>query len=115
MGLGFEDPKRVSCLYLPNIEKDSYYSFTISVVLYHILRHNTGAIAVSYSPTFEGGRYQTSSDFEPMLAIDLPVTRAGVNLNPFYEKWGLESAAVSEKKKKIARIAQYLITFLVHR
>ena len=33
-----------------------------------------------------------------MLAIDLPVTRAGVDLNPLYEKWGLESVAVSEKK-----------------
>jgi hypothetical protein len=32
-----------------------------------------------------------------MLAIDLAVTRTGVNLEPLYNKWGLESVAVSAK------------------
>jgi hypothetical protein len=41
-----------------------------------------------------------------MLAIDLPVTRAGVDLDPLYEKWGLESVAVSEQTITIPRIAQ---------
>ena len=33
-----------------------------------------------------------------MLAIDLAVTRAGVDLNPLYNMWGLESVAVSAKQ-----------------
>ena len=69
-----------------------------------------------YAPSFEYGRYQTGSEFEPMLAIDLPVTRAGVDLEPLYKKWGLESVAVSAKQSlgSIIPCLKYSQQFIVN-
>ncbi|KAF8814870.1 hypothetical protein BYT27DRAFT_7205886 [Phlegmacium glaucopus] len=52
-----------------------------------------GCIRIHYSPSFEDGRYTKDSEFTPMLSMDLPVTRAGVDLNPLYKEWGIESIA----------------------
>lgn len=57
------------------------------------LKIPNGFIRIFYAPSFEHGRYHADSEFEPMLAIDLAVTRAGVDLDPLYNKWGLESVA----------------------
>jgi hypothetical protein len=43
-----------------------------------------------------------------MLSIDLAVTRAGVDLEPLYKKWGLESVAVSTSKKQIIIMSSVL-------
>ena len=100
VGRGLNNPKRVRRESFSN-SGDLHILLHIFVAWYNILSHNTGDIGsfirIQYTPSFEHGRYKTNSEFEAMLAIDLAVTRASVDLNPLYNKWGLESVVVSKQ------------------